>query len=104
MRKRALPWPLPKPLPVAPTEDIEKILKHVLERLDAIEKRLNNIEKLLANHVRYYKSLTSVWRVWVKIMLPLNGLEKKKKKGYSLFKRSGSIDCWSLGSDSSSFA
>lgn len=48
MRKRALPWPLPKPLPVAPTEDIEKILKHVLERLDAIEKRLNNIEKLLA--------------------------------------------------------
>jgi len=41
-------WPSPTPLPVVPAEDIGRILKQILERLDAIEKRLDNIEKLLA--------------------------------------------------------
>jgi len=41
-------WPSPTPLPAEPAEDIGKILKQILERLDAIEKRLDNIEKLLA--------------------------------------------------------
>lgn len=41
-------WPSPTPLPALPAEDIGKILKQILERLDAIEKRLDNIEKLLA--------------------------------------------------------
>jgi len=41
-------WPSPTPLPVAPEEDMGKILKMILDRLDAIEKRLDNIEKLLA--------------------------------------------------------
>jgi hypothetical protein len=45
------PWPSPTPLPIEPSEDIGKTLKQVLDRLDAIEKRLDNIEKLLA-HVR----------------------------------------------------
>lgn len=40
-------WPSPTPLPVVPAEDIGRILKQILERLDAIEKRLDNIEKLL---------------------------------------------------------
>jgi hypothetical protein len=42
------PWPSPTPLPIEPSEDIGKTLKQVLDRLDAIEKRLDNIEKLLA--------------------------------------------------------
>jgi hypothetical protein len=41
-------WPSPTPLPAAPAEDMGKILKMILDRLDAIEKRLDNIEKLLA--------------------------------------------------------
>jgi len=41
-------WPSPIPLPATPVEDIEKILKQILDRLDAIEKRLDNIEKFLA--------------------------------------------------------
>jgi hypothetical protein len=41
-------WPSPTPLPIKPSEDIGKTLKQVLDRLDAIEKRLDNIEKLLA--------------------------------------------------------
>jgi len=40
-------WPPPTPLPVTPTEDIGRVLKQILDRLDAIEKRLGSIEKLL---------------------------------------------------------
>lgn len=40
-------WPSPTPLPTVPTEDIGKVLKRILDRLDAIEKRLESIEKLL---------------------------------------------------------
>jgi len=41
-------WPSPTPLPMGPTEDVGKVLKQILDRLDAIEKRLERIEKLLA--------------------------------------------------------
>lgn len=41
-------WPSPTPLPMVPTEDVGKVLKQILDRLDAIEKRLERIEKLLA--------------------------------------------------------
>jgi hypothetical protein len=41
-------WPSPTPLPLIPTEDVGKILKQILNRLDAIEKRLDKIEKILA--------------------------------------------------------
>lgn len=41
-------WPSPTPLPMVPTEDVGKVLKQILNRLDAIEKRLERIEKLLA--------------------------------------------------------
>jgi len=40
-------WPSPTPLPIVPTEDVNRVLKQILDRLDAIEKRLGNIEKLL---------------------------------------------------------
>jgi hypothetical protein len=40
-------WPSPTPLPPTPTEDVGKILKQILDRLDAIEKRLEKIEKAL---------------------------------------------------------
>jgi len=40
-------WPLPTPLPMLPTEDVGKVLKQILNRLDAIEKRLERIEKML---------------------------------------------------------
>ena len=40
-------WPPTIPLPVTPAEDVGRILKQVLERLEGIEKRLDNIEKLL---------------------------------------------------------
>jgi hypothetical protein len=40
-------WPSPTPLPVVPTEDVGKVLKQILNRLDAIEKRLERIEKML---------------------------------------------------------
>ena len=40
-------WPSPTPLPVVPTEDVGKVLKQILNRLDAIEKRLERIEKTL---------------------------------------------------------
>jgi len=40
-------WPSPTPLPAIPTEDIGKTLKQILDRLDAIEKRLERIEKAL---------------------------------------------------------
>jgi len=40
-------WPSPTPLPMVPREDIGKVLKQILNRLDAIEKRLERIEKML---------------------------------------------------------
>ncbi len=40
-------WPSPTPLPRVPTEDVGKVLKQILNRLDAIEKRLERIEKML---------------------------------------------------------
>jgi len=40
-------WPSPTPLPTVPTEDVGKVLKQILNRLDAIEKRLERIEKML---------------------------------------------------------
>jgi len=35
-------------MPIIPTEDINRILKQILDRLGVIEKRLEKIEKLLA--------------------------------------------------------
>jgi hypothetical protein len=40
-------WPSPTPVPGATTEDLGRTLKQMLDRLDAIEKRLENIEKML---------------------------------------------------------
>lgn len=40
-------WPSPTPMPLVPTEDTNRILKQILDRLDAVEKRLDKIEKLL---------------------------------------------------------
>ena len=40
-------WPSPTPMPVTATEDLGKTLKQMLDRLDAIEKRLETIEKML---------------------------------------------------------
>lgn len=40
-------WPSPTPLPVVPGQDVGKLLKQILDRLDAIEKRLERIEKAL---------------------------------------------------------
>ena len=40
-------WPSPTPLPTVPTEDVGRVLKRILDRLDAIEKKLESIEKLL---------------------------------------------------------
>ena len=40
-------WPSPTPMPVIPAEDTNRILKQILDRLDAIEKRLDRIETLL---------------------------------------------------------
>jgi len=40
-------WPSPTPLPLVPADDVGKVLKQILDRLDAIEKRLETIEKLL---------------------------------------------------------
>lgn len=40
-------WPSPTPMPTAPTEDMGRLLKQILDRLDAIEKRLERIEKAL---------------------------------------------------------
>ena len=40
-------WPSPTPLPMVPPEDVGKVLKQILNRLDAIEKRLERIEKML---------------------------------------------------------
>ena len=46
-RKEDLRWPPSTPLPSFPTEDTGRILKKILDRLDAIEKRLESIEKML---------------------------------------------------------
>lgn len=40
-------WPSPTPLPEIPSEDVGKVLTQILNRLDAIEKRLERIEKVL---------------------------------------------------------
>ncbi len=40
-------WPSPTPVPLVPAEDAGKLLKQILDRLDAIEKRLEKIEKSL---------------------------------------------------------
>ena len=40
-------WPSPTPLPQIPAEDVSKLLKEIINRLDAIEKRLERIEKML---------------------------------------------------------
>ncbi|RLI44416.1 hypothetical protein DRO69_07465 [Candidatus Bathyarchaeota archaeon] len=45
-------WPSPVPKPVFPAEDTGRVLKQILDRLDAIEKRLEKIEKLLATQTR----------------------------------------------------
>jgi len=42
-----LRWPPPTPLPVFPSDDVGRSLRQILERLDAIEKRLEEIEKIL---------------------------------------------------------
>jgi len=46
-RPEEIGWPSPTPLPTIPTEDVAKTLKQILDRLDAIEKRLENIEKMM---------------------------------------------------------
>lgn len=40
-------WPSPTPLPEIPSEDVGKVLTQILNRLDAIEKRMERIEKIL---------------------------------------------------------
>jgi len=40
-------WPSPTPMPAPTTEDLGRTLRQVLDRLDAIEKRLESIEKML---------------------------------------------------------
>jgi len=40
-------WPSPTPLPTVPAEDVGRVLKQILDRLDSIEKRLERIEKAL---------------------------------------------------------
>lgn len=40
-------WPSPTPLPTVPAEDMGRVLKQILDRLDSIEKRLERIEKML---------------------------------------------------------
>ena len=46
-RPEELGWPSPTPLPVSSPEDVGKTLKLILDRLGAIEKRLERIEKAL---------------------------------------------------------
>ena len=41
-------WPSPTPAPITPSEDVGRTLKQILERLDAIEKRLERIEQVLS--------------------------------------------------------
>ncbi|UCH32509.1 MAG: hypothetical protein JSV05_03780 [Candidatus Bathyarchaeota archaeon] len=51
-KRKTLPWPLPTPLPSLPTMDAVRLLAQILERLDIIEKRLDNIEKILVKNQR----------------------------------------------------
>jgi len=51
-RPEELGWPPPTPLPMTPAEDVGKTLKQILDRLDAIEKRLEKIEKALIERQR----------------------------------------------------
>jgi hypothetical protein len=46
-RPGGIGWPSPTPAPITATEDVGKTLKQILERLDAIEKRLERIEQAL---------------------------------------------------------
>ncbi len=47
-RPEQVGWPSPTPLPTIPsTEDVAKTLKQILDRLDSVEKRLENIEKMM---------------------------------------------------------
>lgn len=41
-------WPSPIPLPAVPAEDVSRVLRQMLERLGAIERQLERIEKILA--------------------------------------------------------
>ncbi|MEM2975531.1 MAG: hypothetical protein QW821_03850 [Candidatus Bathyarchaeia archaeon] len=45
-------WPSPLPLPTVPNEDVRRLLRQILQRLDIIEKRLENIEKILMERQR----------------------------------------------------
>lgn len=45
-------WPSPLPLPITPNEDIRRLLRQILQRLEIIEKRLENIEKMLMERQR----------------------------------------------------
>ncbi len=40
-------WPSPTPRPLVPREEVGKLLREILNRLDAIEKRLEKIEIML---------------------------------------------------------
>lgn len=45
-------WPSPLPLPAVPVEDVGRLLQQILARLDAIEARLDRIEKILQGRPR----------------------------------------------------
>lgn len=51
-RREEWSWPPPTPLPRFPPEDARRILMQILERLDAIEKRLEGIERALMKDQR----------------------------------------------------
>jgi hypothetical protein len=46
-RPGGVEWPSPTPAPMPPSEDVSRTLRQILERLDAIEKRLERIELVL---------------------------------------------------------
>jgi len=41
-------WPSQLPMPIVPSNETLRLLRQILQRLDIIEKMLENIEKLLA--------------------------------------------------------
>ncbi len=47
VRPNDLKWPRPGPVPFYPSDEVGKVLQQILEHLDRIEKRLENIEKML---------------------------------------------------------
>jgi hypothetical protein len=51
-RRHDWPKPWPDPLVDFPTEDSGRLLKRILDRLDAIENRLKNIENMLIEERR----------------------------------------------------